>query len=82
MPLAGDERRILAERLLNIAESRKNEADSIDCSRVAWLSLALHRDALAREFTALGLALDPNDEYCRNLAERLSPGALDETPTP
>jgi len=72
IPLAGDERRILAERLLTIAERRKDEVDSIDCSRIAWLSLALHKDSLAKEFTALGLALDPQNEHCRNLAERLN----------
>ena len=76
IPLAGNERRILAERLLTIADNRKNEADSIDCSRVAWLNLALHKERLAREFTMLGLALDPRNEHCRNLADTLGPAAL------
>lgn len=72
IPLASDERRLLAERLLEIAESRKDEADPNDCSRVAWLCLALSREDRAIQFTRLGLKLDPQNEHCRNLAEHLT----------
>lgn len=69
--LASDERRLLGERLLEIAESRLGEADATDLSRIAWLCLSLSKEDRAKEYITRGLALDPENEHCIRLAERL-----------
>jgi NB-ARC domain len=42
--LAGDERQILGSRLLDLAKKDLDQASPTDCSRIAWLALALHDD--------------------------------------
>jgi hypothetical protein len=66
-----DERRLLSQRLLGIAERRISEADATDLSRLAWLCLGLDEVEKARRLTQMGLALDPENEHCLNLASRL-----------
>jgi hypothetical protein len=71
LTITTDERVILGTRLLHLAEARLGEADATDFSRVAWLALALHEEERARRFTLEGLAIDPNNEYCTKLAQKL-----------
>jgi hypothetical protein len=71
LTITTDERVILGTRLLNLAEARLAEADATDFSRVAWLALALHDEERARGFTLEGLTIDPNNEYCAKLAQKL-----------
>jgi len=69
--IAGDERQILGRRLLQLFEQTSTEANATDFSRAAWIYLALHETEPAKKFVRQGLHLDPDNEYCRNLAERL-----------
>ena len=69
--IAGDERQILAQRLLQLFEQNSGEANATDFSRAAWVYLALHETERAKELVRLGLQRDPENEYCLNLAERL-----------
>lgn len=69
--IAGDERQILAGRLLQLFEVNSSEANATDFSRAAWVYLALHEPERAKEFVRLGLQRDVDNEYCLNLAERL-----------
>ena len=70
--LGTDERRLMARRLLRIAEERLQEADGTDLSRFAWLSLSLGDEDKARSLILQGLAKEPSNEYCARLKERLS----------
>lgn len=71
LPIATDERVILGTRLLNLAEVRIDEGNATDFSRVAWLALNLHDNIRAKKFTQEGLTLDPSNEYCTKLAQKL-----------
>ncbi|CNJ34005.1 hypothetical protein HB991_16050 [Yersinia mollaretii] len=59
-------------KLFNIVYKRKNEADSISCSRIAWLALHLNKEPEAMELAELGLAIDCNDIYCIRLKRKLN----------
>ena len=52
-----DERRLLSQRLLAIAERRIAEADATDLSRLAWLCLGLDEVEKAKSLTRSGLVL-------------------------
>jgi hypothetical protein len=69
--IAGDERQILARRLLQLFKENPREANATDFSRAAWVYLALQETERAKELVRLGLQRDPENEYCFNLAERL-----------
>jgi hypothetical protein len=67
----GEERQILANRVLTQMVNRSSEADSVDLSRMAWLAVYADRNAEARSFAERGVALDPTDVYCNRLLEKL-----------
>lgn len=69
--IAGDERQILGRSLLQLFEQNRSEATATDFSRAAWVCLALHETEMARDLVRQGLEREPDNEYCRNLAERL-----------
>ena len=46
-------------------------SSATDLSRLAWLQLHLDESDAARETVSRGLTIDPNNSYCKNLAERL-----------
>jgi len=71
LTITTDERVILGTRLLSLAESRLGEADATDFSRMAWLALALHDEDHGRRLTLGGLSIDPYNEYCVKLAQKL-----------
>jgi hypothetical protein len=70
--IAGDERQILGRRLLQLFEQNSATANPTDTSRAAWIYLALHEEDRATELVRQGLHEDPGNEYCRNLAAKLS----------
>jgi hypothetical protein len=69
--LATDEKQLLGKKLMSVAERKMAGADATDWSRMAWLALSIHDEQKAEEFTRNGLAVDPEDEHCLNLAEKL-----------
>jgi hypothetical protein len=69
-----DEKQVVVRRLVTVMEGRISEADSTDCSRLAWLCLHLRDRERAVKFTRVGLALQPYNEYCQKLATELSIG--------
>ena len=48
------------------------EGDATDCSRLAWLSFRLGENAEAKRLVDQGLKMDPRNEYCTKLREKLS----------
>jgi hypothetical protein len=66
-----EEKRIIARRLARVMESRADEASAGDLSRLAWLFLHLREQEKAREFTARGLRMEPDNHHIQNLADRL-----------
>jgi len=50
---------------------RMAEANATDCSRLAWLLLRSGREDEAREWTLKGSNMDPDNEHCQSLADRL-----------
>jgi hypothetical protein len=70
--IAVDERQLIGRKLLAIFVERREEADATDFSRATWLCLSLDEIENAKEFTREGLRLEPDNEFCLNLASRLS----------
>ena len=64
------EKRVIAEHLRNAMESRLDEADATDLSRLGWLCMHLRDADAARKYAARGLELNPTNEYCSRLFER------------
>jgi len=69
--IAGDDRKILGRRLLQLFEQSSTDACPTDFSRAAWIYIALHDEKRAEDLARQGLHLDPDNEYCLNLAEKL-----------
>jgi hypothetical protein len=70
LPIAVDERKLIAEKLLGVASTRFGEADATDLSRFAWLALNIGDKERAKEYTERGLQIQSDNEYCLRLAER------------
>jgi hypothetical protein len=71
--MAFDEKLILARRLADRMNDRIVEADSTDCSRLAWLCLHIKDARRALAVAEMGLSLNPDDEYCLKIKGKLSP---------
>jgi hypothetical protein len=67
-----DEKRIISQRLAQVMESRIDEGDATDCSRLAWLFLRLGNDEKARELCKLGLSKDDSNSHCINILARIN----------
>jgi hypothetical protein len=52
-------------------ESSVQSLDATDLSRLAWLHLHTNNDSRARELAELGLGLDPENDHCWRLSQRL-----------
>ncbi len=66
--------KVLVRKLTEIMASRiDKEGDATDCSRLAWLYLRLGDDAAAARLTDQGLSIEPNNEYCAKLRDKLYP---------
>jgi len=66
-----DEKSILAERFARLMERRIGEAQASDLSRLAWLYIRLDDLEKAKQHVLRGLELEPENEYCLNLAKKL-----------
>jgi hypothetical protein len=69
--MAMDDKRILAGRLVELMAARIKEGDATDCSRLAWLYLHLHDEKRALEMTEVGLRLEPQNQHCLKISQRL-----------
>jgi hypothetical protein len=67
-----EQKRTLAERLLEVLERRIAEAEPDDYSRMAWLAFHLGKDNLARNFAETGLQIDPKNYHCGKIVDRLN----------
>ena len=65
-------KRRFAARLAAVMEPKIGEGDARDCSRLAWALIQSGRTDRAEEIVARGLRLDPSNEYCLKLSDRLS----------
>jgi hypothetical protein len=80
--LLGDERNLLVARLAKVMEPQINEFNATDCSRLAWLYLKLHLEDRARALVDKGLALEPFNEYCLKLKDKITQGQKVEVRRP
>ena len=69
--LERDEKSILVEGMADAFEARIDEGNATDRSRLAWLCLHLGNVAGAQRHVDAGLELDPDNQYCINLNDRL-----------
>lgn len=67
-----EEKQLLARQAAKVMEARISEATATDCSRLAWHYRHLHDGEKARQYTELGLYLDPENQYCNRLAQQLA----------
>jgi hypothetical protein len=58
-------------KLFNVIYRRKDEADPISCSRIAWLALHLNKEQEALELANIGLSIEPNEVHCQRLKRKL-----------
>jgi hypothetical protein len=64
--------KVLVRKLAETMASRiEEEGDGTDCSRLAWLYLRLDEHAVAEQLIDRGLSLDPGNEHCSKLKEKL-----------
>jgi hypothetical protein len=68
--VGGDEKRILAEELLQALKKRRSEATADDYGRMAWLAIHVHDLAAAKDFVRAGLALEPENPHLLKLAQK------------
>ena len=71
LDLEADAKHQLARQLLEVLESRIEEVNSDDLSRMAWLALHLGQEQKAKTFANQGLQADPENPHCQRLIERL-----------
>lgn len=64
-------KRQLTQRLLTVLDKRQKEADANDLSRMAWLALRIGQESKAQEYAKAGMKMDPDNEYCYGICERL-----------
>jgi tetratricopeptide (TPR) repeat protein len=67
-----EERKLHAQSLLLVMESRKQEASANDFSRMAWLALRTDQELKASELVKEGLLIDPDNAHCLSLASKLN----------
>lgn len=75
LPVDGDEKRALIDRVRRLMQSRITEANATDYSRLAWLHLNLGETEIAMELAGKGLKLDPTNTHCLRLAQRVGSGS-------
>jgi hypothetical protein len=70
--LDSQERQVLVKKIANVMQQRMKDWDAVDCSRLSWLFMHLRDYKSAREAADQGIKLDPNNEHCLRLLERLA----------
>ena len=71
LALPVDGKRQLAQTMLDRLEARISEAKADDLSRMAWLAIHLLQTDKAKDFAIRGLSMEPQNEHCFNIADRL-----------
>jgi len=71
LEVESEEKRAMAERLLRVLDSRSNEGDADDYSRLGWLALHLRDTQAARDYASRGLTLEPSNLHCHNVLARI-----------
>ena len=66
-----EEKSMLLRDSVSVLESRYEELNATDCSRLAWLNLRHHDAQEAMKITKHGLSIDPNNEHCKSSLDRL-----------
>jgi tetratricopeptide (TPR) repeat protein len=61
----------IINKLIDLMESRLEEADATDCSRLGWLYMHRNQTEKAMEVVERGLQSEPDNEYCVKLQQRL-----------
>jgi len=67
-----EEKRLLAQRIADVLDARRSEADADDYSRMAWLNLHLGREQKAKEYAEYGLTIEPDNQHCQKILERIA----------
>jgi hypothetical protein len=67
-----DEKRILLRKATDALDRRLTEFDATGCSRLAWLHLQLGNAEQAQRLALRGCEMEPTNQYCRSLVERLA----------
>jgi hypothetical protein len=70
--IEAQEKRLLIRDLVSTMAKRIDEGYATDRSRLAWLYLRLQEDIQALEHARRGLEIEPTNEHCTRLVERLS----------
>ena len=63
--------RMFIERVADAMKACMAELSATECSRLAWLYLNIGSTERARDVARRGIELDPNNEHCLNLAQKL-----------
>jgi hypothetical protein len=69
LPIDGDEKRAMIDKVAGLMQSRISEANATDYSRLAWLYVNIGQVDEARQLAGEGLGLDPTNSYCLRLME-------------
>lgn len=73
-PLDSNEKRYIVRQLADLMQNRQDEADADDCSRLAWLFLHLRDEQKAQEVAERGLSIEPTNDHCLNILQRIRIG--------
>jgi tetratricopeptide (TPR) repeat protein len=66
-----DRRHRLALRLAKVMETKIENANATDCSRLAWVLMQTGESERARRIVELGLRLEPQNDHCQKLKARI-----------
>ena len=69
----GEKKRIV-QLLIRLMETRRQEADATDFSRLGWLYMHNNQPDKAEETALRGLQLDENNHHCNSLLDRIRNG--------
>jgi len=71
LKLEWNEKNAAVNRVIAAMKGYIVEVDATDCSRLAWLYMRIGDHECARRLTQQGLNLEPSNEYCLRLEQRL-----------
>lgn len=69
---ASEEKQVLVKKLIETTERRISSGNATDRSRLAWLCIRVRDEESAIRHVQKGLEIEPDNEYCVRLAERLN----------
>jgi hypothetical protein len=68
------EKNQIVNTLIDLMESRLDEADAKDCSRLGWLYMHRNQREKAMEIAERGLQIEEGNDYCQKLIQTLQGG--------